>query len=78
MPHIILKMHKGRDEETKKRLAEAISTAVVNEAKCPLSAVSIELVDVEPTEWDDTVFAKEILPKMESLAVKPGYNPFEK
>lgn len=47
MPHIAVMMYPGRDEETKKRLAEKIRQAVVDELKVSPSVVSVSAFDIE-------------------------------
>ena len=76
MPHVIIKMYPGRSPEQKNRLAEAISQSVVDIAKTSEEHVSIDIQEIAPEDWAETVYKNEILPKLDELAKKPGYNPF--
>lgn len=76
MPHVIIKMYPGRSEEQKSKLAEAITQSVVDIAKTSEEHVSIDIQEIAPENWAETVYKDEILPKLDELAKKPGYNPF--
>jgi 4-oxalocrotonate tautomerase len=76
MPHVIIKMYPGRSVEQKNKLAEAITQSVVDIAKTSEEHVSIDIQEISPEDWAETVYRKEILPKLDELAKKPGYNPF--
>ncbi len=77
MPHIIVKLHPGRSEEQKKRLAEEITRDVVAIAECPEGAVSVAFEEIGPADWVEKVYRPDILEKEASLYKKPGYNPFK-
>ena len=66
MPHIAVMMYPGRDEETKKRLAEKIRQAVIDELKVPASVVSISAFDIEKDAFPK---AMESIPK-ENIILK--------
>jgi 4-oxalocrotonate tautomerase len=76
MPHVIIKMYPGRSAEQKNKLAEAITQSVVDIAKTSEEHVSIDIQEIAPEDWAETVYRKEILPRLDELAKKPGYNPF--
>lgn len=76
MPHVIIKMYPGRSDEQKEKLAEAITQSVVNIANTSEEHVSIDIQEISPEDWAETVYKNEILPKLDELAKKPGYNPF--
>ena len=76
MPHVIIKMYPGRTEEQKKRLAEAITQSVVDIAGTSEEHVSIDIQEIKPEDWAEAVYKEEILPKINELQKKPGYNPF--
>lgn len=76
MPHIIVKLYPGRQEEAKQALARRITRAVVEETGCKESAVSIALEEIPAEEWAETVFSKDILNAPGTLYKAPGYNPF--
>ena len=47
MPHLIVKFHEGRSEELKAALAARLTRAVMDVERCPESAVSVGIEDVE-------------------------------
>ncbi len=76
MPHVIIKMYPGRTGEQKNKLAEAITQSVVDIANTSEEHVSIDIQEIAPEDWAETVYKHEILPKFDKLQKKPGYNPF--
>jgi 4-oxalocrotonate tautomerase len=46
-------------------------------ANVPDLSVSVSIEDVEPKDWVDKVYTSDIVGKWDSLAKKPGYDPFE-
>jgi 4-oxalocrotonate tautomerase len=76
MPHVIIKMYPGRTEEQKRKLAEVITQSIVDIAKTSEEHVSIDIQEIKPENWAETIYKKEILPKLDKLQKKPGYNPF--
>ena len=76
MPHIIVKMYKGRTEQQKKELTEKIVKNVVEMAECKESVVSVAVEEFEPTDWADKVYQPDIIDGPGKLYKKPGYNPF--
>lgn len=76
MPHVIIKMYPGRTEEQKVKLTEAITQSVVDIAGTSEEHVSIDIQEITPEDWAESVYKEEILPKLDELAKKPGYNPF--
>jgi 4-oxalocrotonate tautomerase len=77
MPHVIVKLHPGRSDQQKERLAEEIVRDVVEIAKCEETSVSVAFEEIEPADWPQMVYKPDILDKQETLIKKPGYNPFE-
>lgn len=77
MPHIIVKIYKGRSGKLKSQLAAEITKTVVNVLGINESSVSVAIEDVEPSDWAENVFKKDILDNQEKIYKKPGYNPFE-
>ncbi len=75
MPHVIVKMHSGRTEQQKARIAAEVTKAVMAGAGCGEDAVSVSIEDVEPSEWTEKVYKPDILGKPDLLFKKPGYNP---
>jgi 4-oxalocrotonate tautomerase len=76
MPHVIVKMYPGRTVEQKNKLAQAITDAVTNIAKCEEKSVSVAVEEIAPENWAEMVYRPDIIGKEETLVKKPGYNPF--
>ena len=76
MPHVIIKMYPGRTEAQKEKLAEVITQSVVDIAGTSEEHVSIDIQEINPEDWAESVYKEEILPKLDKLQKKPGYNPF--
>ena len=62
MPHISVKMLKGRTEEQKKRLSSALSEALIKTLGVSDTHVSVTIEDFTPVEWQDE-FKREITDK---------------
>ncbi len=77
MPHVIVKMHPGRTDEQKNKLAQAITDSVVEIARCEEKTVSVAIEEIAPEDWAEKVYKPDIIEKEETLIKKPGYNPFE-
>ncbi len=77
MPHVIIKMHPGRTDAQKNKLAQAITDAVTNIARCEDKSVSVAIEEIAPEDWAEIVYKPDIIEKAETLVKKPGYNPFE-
>lgn len=75
MPHVQLKLHSGRTEQQKQKLAELLTRAVMEGAGCTEEAVSVSIEDIEPGDWVEKVYKPEIVGKMDRLYKKPGYDP---
>ena len=71
MPHISLKMYKGRNKEEKIKIAnELLKVLENNEIKA--SSVSVSVSDIEPEKWKEEVYDREIR-ENDDLIIKPGY-----
>jgi 4-oxalocrotonate tautomerase len=75
MPHVIVKLHPGRSEEQKAKIAEEITKAVMASANCAEKSVSVSIEDVKPEDWVEAVYKPDILNQSEKLYKKHGYNP---
>jgi len=63
MPHIDINMFAGRDDETKKRVADALVETMMKEMGCAKDHLSVAIHDVQPADWDnfaDTVNEAEL------------------
>ena len=75
MPHVHIKLARGRSDEQKSRLAEAVTQAVMAGANCPEDAVSVAIEDIEPDRWTEDVYKPDILGHWDNIFKKPGYEP---
>ena len=74
MPHISIKMLKGRTEEQKQLAAETLAAALVETIGCSPSHVSVSVEDFTPEEWQEQYKIK-ITENQENLVIKPDYQP---
>ncbi len=77
MPHVLIKMLPGRSEAQKADIAEKVTRAVMEGAKCKEDAVSVSIEDVASEDWTETVYKPDIMARPERLYKKPGYNPLK-
>ena len=75
MPHVNIKCYPGRTEDQKKRCAKEVAKVISEIMGCDISHVSLEINEVEKTDWKSKVWDKEIEPNLDKLYVKPGYKP---
>ncbi len=78
MPHVIVKMYKGQSNDAKTQLANEIVKDVTTVLGCDEKVVSVAFEDYDPADWPEKVYKPDIIEKEDTLAIKPGYNPFEK
>ena len=74
MPHIAVKMLKGRTEEQKKNLSAALVKALTKELGCSEHYVTCTIEDYDAREWQD-VFKSEITDKRDKVYKKAEYDP---
>lgn len=72
MPHIIVKLWPGRNEEIKINLAEKIAVTVAQELKVDKGDVSVALEEVPREDWGEVVYKAEIKDNP-NLYHKPDY-----
>ncbi len=75
MPHVIVKLYPGRDEERKRRMAEAVASTVEEILGCDRKAVSVAIEEIPRVDWAEKVYRPDILDKEDTLYVRPGYDP---
>ena len=75
MPHVIVKMYRGRSEKQKRELADAVTKAVTSTLSYGDEAVSVAIEDVAPERWTEDVYKPDIIGNSAHLYKKPGYNP---
>ena len=74
MPHVSIKMVKGRTEAQKDAAAKAVKEALMKAIGAGDAHVSVSVEDFTPHEWQD-VFRAEITDKPEALRIVPQYDP---
>lgn len=75
MPHVSIKMISGRSESQKNMLTDQIVKDVMNIAGCDEKSVSVDITEINQGDWVEDVYKHDILPKLDTLYKKPGYNP---
>jgi 4-oxalocrotonate tautomerase len=73
MPHVIVKLWPGKSEQQKRRLAEAISNAVMDILHYGEESVSVAFHEVEARKWAEEVYRPDIQQNRDKLYKKPGY-----
>lgn len=73
MPHIIVKLAKGRKEAVKIALTEKILKAVTDTVNPDEDAVSIAIDEIESSAWEKDIYQLEIMKDEKRLYKKPGY-----
>jgi 4-oxalocrotonate tautomerase len=51
VPWVTIQWYKGRDYETKDKVAKLVTDAICEGSGCPQEAVSIVFIDVDKREW---------------------------
>lgn len=72
MPHVIVKLWPGRNDEIKSNLAEKIANVVVDELKVNIGDVSVAVEEVNQSDWGEQIYKKEIK-NNENVYFKPDY-----
>lgn len=74
MPHISIKMLKGRTKEQKERAAEAAKKAIMEALNIGETYITVSVEDYTAKEWQK-VFKEEITDKQDKIFIKPKYDP---
>lgn len=72
MPHVVVKLWPGRNDEIKTNLAKRIAEAVVEELNVDIGDVSVAFEEVSRSDWGEKVYKKEIKDN-EAVYLKPDY-----
>jgi len=75
MPHVIVKLWPGKSERQKKKLADEVTKVVMSTLNYGEESVSVGMEEVDPKDWTDTVYTRDILGKPRTINKKPGYDP---
>lgn len=72
MPHVVVKLWPGRNDEIKTNLAQKIANVVSEELKVDIGDVSVGFEEVNRCDWGEQVYKKEIKDN-ENIYFKPDY-----
>jgi 4-oxalocrotonate tautomerase len=75
MPHVVVKMYSGRSEEQKRKLAEAVTNAVMAITGNGEDSISVRIEDVAASDWTEKVYKPDIENGAGKLYKRPGYGP---
>jgi len=73
MPHIVIKMLKGRTQEQKKTAAEKLAAALTEAIGCNPTHVSVSVEDFTPEEWQEQYRIE--VAENQNLVLTPDYDP---
>ena len=73
MPHIQIKVYKGRTEEQKQQLATEVMKAAQKVLGLEDKSYSVTIEEYLPEEWKTEVYEKDIVAKKDVLYKEPGY-----
>uniref|UniRef100_UPI004055D850 tautomerase family protein n=1 Tax=Acetatifactor sp. TaxID=1872090 RepID=UPI004055D850 len=72
MPHVVVKLWPGRNDEIKSNLAAKIARDVAEGLKVDMGDVSVAFEEVKQEDWGEQVYKKEIKDN-KNLYFKPNY-----
>jgi len=72
MPHVLVMLWRGKSEQQRERLAEAITKNAVEILHYGDESVSIAREEIRPQDWLEEVYKPEVKNKWDALYKKPG------
>ena len=72
MPHIVVTLWPGRDDEIKRNLAKKIANVVAEELQVDIGDVSVAIMEIDESDCGEQIYKKEIKDKS-NVYVKPNY-----
>ena len=72
MPHVVVKLWPGRNDEIKTNLAKKIADVVAEDLKVEIGDVSVAFEEVNREDWGERVYKKEIKDN-KAVYLKPNY-----
>lgn len=72
MPHVVVKLWPGRNDEIKTNLAKKIADVVADDLNVDIGDVSVAFEEVSRSDWGEMVYKKEIKDN-EAVYLKPNY-----
>ena len=73
MPHITVQMYPGRNDELKKKLAEALVKTAAEVLQREPEHFSASVQDIPQEEWKERVYNSAVDPNNKEVFVRPGY-----
>lgn len=73
MPHIVIKLIKGKTEEQKKKLATALTKTAMSVIGYGEESFSVAIEDIDSKDWVDKVYKPDIIQQKDKLYKQPGY-----
>ena len=74
MPHISVKLWKGKSEAQKKKLADELVKAAMSAIGYGEDSFSVSIEDIESSDWKEKVYKPDIIGQADKLYKKPGYS----
>lgn len=75
MPHITLKMLKGRTDAQKQLAAEKLAAALIEAIGCNPTHISVSVEDFTPEEWQEQYRIE--VAENDNIVLTPDYDPKE-
>ncbi len=76
MPYIAIRAY-PKTQAQKEAIVEKINTVLMETWGCPQEAVNISVEDIPPEEWKETVFEREMEPKMDKMMILAGEKRYQ-
>lgn len=73
IPHIIVKLWKGKTEAQKKKLADELAKTAMFVIGYGEESFSVAIENIEPNEWKEIIYQPDIIKQKEKLYNAPGY-----
>lgn len=73
MPHITVKLWKGKTETQKRKLAEELTKTAMSVIGYSEESFSVAIIDIEPDDWKEKVYEPDVIGQKENLYKEPGY-----
>ena len=77
MPYIEIKAY-PKDEDTKKEIAEKINQLFLDVWGCSQDAISVNIEEYTPEDWQRDVFEAEVEPNKDKMLIFSGENKYQK
>ena len=72
MPHVVVKLWPGRNDEIKTNLAKKIADVVAQDLRVDIGDVSVAFEEVNRDDWGEKVYKREIKDN-DAVYLKPDY-----